>query len=80
MGSMSLTHWIIVAIVVLILFGRGRISETMGEFGKGLRSFKQGMSEKDQPEAPGKAPQISQPQAEADKTGSATGDRTASDR
>ncbi|AZI36816.1 Sec-independent protein translocase protein TatA [Caenibius tardaugens NBRC 16725] len=79
MGSMSLTHWIIVAIVVLILFGRGRISETMGEFGKGLRSFKQGMSEKDEPEAPGKASQISQTPPEAEKTAAST-DRATSDR
>ncbi len=58
MGSFSLTHWIIVAIVVLVLFGRGRISETMGEFGKGLRSFKEGMADKDPAEAP--KPQIGQ--------------------
>ena len=69
MGSMSLTHWIIVAIVVLILFGRGRISETMGEFGKGLRSFKDGMSEKDDADAAKRAaPQIGQTAPDADKT------------
>ena len=68
MGSMSLTHWIIVAIVVLILFGRGRIAETMGEFGKGMRSFKDGMSDKDDADtAKRPAPQISQTAADADK-------------
>ena len=36
---------LIVAIVVLVLFGRGRISEMMGDFGKGISSFKQGMTE-----------------------------------
>ncbi|MDE1466997.1 Sec-independent protein translocase subunit TatA [Aurantiacibacter sp. D1-12] len=36
---------LIVAIVVLVLFGRGRISEMMGDFGKGISSFKKGMSE-----------------------------------
>jgi sec-independent protein translocase protein TatA len=50
MGSMSLVHWIVVAIVVLLLFGRGRISETMGDFGKGLKSFRQGMAEDDRSE------------------------------
>lgn len=45
MGSFSLLHWIIVALVVLVLFGRGRISEVMGDFGKGISSFKKGMSE-----------------------------------
>ena len=45
MGGLSLPHLIILALVVLILFGRGRISEMMGDFGKGIKSFKQGMSE-----------------------------------
>jgi sec-independent protein translocase protein TatA len=45
--GLSLPHLIILAIVVLVLFGRGRISEMMGDFGKGIKSFKQGMSEED---------------------------------
>jgi sec-independent protein translocase protein TatA len=45
MGAVSLPHLIILALVVLILFGRGRISEMMGDFGKGIKSFKQGVSE-----------------------------------
>ena len=36
---------LIVAVVVLILFGRGRISEMMGDFGKGISSFKKGKTE-----------------------------------
>lgn len=48
MGSMSISHWLIVAIVVLVLFGRGRISETMADFGKGISSFRRGLSEEDQ--------------------------------
>lgn len=48
MGSMSISHWLIVAIVVLVLFGRDRISETMADFGKGISSFRRGMSEDDQ--------------------------------
>ena len=47
MGSLSLPHLIIVAVVVLVLFGRGRISEMMGDFGKGIKSFKQGMNEEE---------------------------------
>jgi sec-independent protein translocase protein TatA len=34
---------LLLGIVVLVLFGRGRISDVMGEFGKGLRSFKDGL-------------------------------------
>ena len=47
---MSLGPWqlIIIAIVILVLFGRGRISEMMGDFGKGIKSFKQGMNEEDE--------------------------------
>ncbi|WP_428332229.1 Sec-independent protein translocase subunit TatA [Novosphingobium sp.] len=45
MGGLSLPHLIIVALVVLVLFGRGRISDMMGDFGKGIKSFKEGMSE-----------------------------------
>lgn len=43
--GMSLPHLAILAIVILVLFGRGRISEMMGDFGKGIKSFKQGMTE-----------------------------------
>ena len=44
---MSLGPWqlIIIAIVILVLFGRGRISEMMGDFVKGINSFKKGMNE-----------------------------------
>ncbi|PEQ12912.1 Sec-independent protein translocase TatA [Novosphingobium sp. PC22D] len=45
MGGLSLWHWIIVLLVVLILFGRGRISEIMGDFGKGIKSFKDGIND-----------------------------------
>ncbi|MEO8560193.1 MAG: twin-arginine translocase TatA/TatE family subunit [Rhodospirillales bacterium] len=44
MGSFSVMHWLIVLAVVLLLFGgRGKISQLMGDFGKGLKSFKKGM-------------------------------------
>jgi sec-independent protein translocase protein TatA len=44
MGSMSIWHWLIVLAVVLLLFGgRGKISQLMGDFGKGLKAFKKGV-------------------------------------
>ena len=53
MGGLSLPHLLILALVVLVLFGRGRISEMMGDFGKGIKSFKSGMSEEaDRPASP----------------------------
>ena len=38
---------LIIALVILVLFGRGRISEMMGDFGKGVKSFKKGLDEED---------------------------------
>jgi sec-independent protein translocase protein TatA len=44
MGSFSIWHWIIVLAVVLLLFGgRGKVSQLMGDFGKGLSAFKKGV-------------------------------------
>ena len=45
MGSMSIWHWIVVIAVVLLLFGRGKISELMGDVAQGIKAFKKGMSE-----------------------------------
>ncbi len=47
MGFGSVWHWVIVLAIVLILFGRGRVAEIMGDFGKGIKSFKQGISDED---------------------------------
>jgi sec-independent protein translocase protein TatA len=47
MGSMSLWHWIVVIGVVLLLFGRGKISELMGDVAQGIKAFKKGMSDTD---------------------------------
>ncbi|MDB5697645.1 MAG: twin-arginine translocase TatA/TatE family subunit [Alphaproteobacteria bacterium] len=49
MGGFSLWHWLIVGIVILLLFGKGRFSDMMGDVAKGLKSFKKGMSEDDEP-------------------------------
>jgi sec-independent protein translocase protein TatA len=52
MGSLSLWHWIIVLAVVLLLFGgRGKISQLMGDFGKGLQAFKKGVGAQDEQQA-----------------------------
>ena len=52
MGSFSLVHWVILILVVMLLFGRGRISDLMGDFAKGINSFKKGLAEGDTPPAP----------------------------
>ena len=56
MGSFSIWHWLIVLLIVLVLFGRGRVAEIMGDFGKGIKSFKQGMNEDET--KPGAAPKV----------------------
>lgn len=69
LGPMQL---LIIALVILVLFGRGRISEMMGDFGKGIKSFKQGMNEPeerdDKPAARIEAPAAGAEARTTDKT------------
>ena len=55
-GGLSVWHWLIVLVVVVVLFGRGRISEVMGDFGKGIKSFRRGISEDSPPVASAATP------------------------
>ena len=52
MGGASIWHWVVVGIVVMLLFGRGKISELMGDAAKGIKAFKKGMTEDDSAAAP----------------------------
>lgn len=45
MGATSIWHWIILLVVVVLLFGSGRISSVMTDVAKGIKSFKKGMAE-----------------------------------
>ena len=45
MGTFSIWHWLIVLAIVVLLFGRGRIPELMGDVAKGIKNFKKGMSD-----------------------------------
>jgi len=47
MGSFSIWHWMVVLLVVLLLFGSGKVSNLMGDFAKGIKSFKKNMAEPD---------------------------------
>src|SRR5579871_5629117 len=71
MGSFSLMHWIVVLAIVLILFGAGKLPRVMGDFAKGIKAFKAGMQEGDEP-GPGTAPaaQVPPPAAAASPAGS----------
>jgi sec-independent protein translocase protein TatA len=45
MGSFSIWHWLVVLLVVLLLFGGGKVSGLMGDFAKGIKAFKKNMAE-----------------------------------
>ena len=47
MGGLSIWHWLIVLVVVLLLFGTNKVSGLMGEFGKGIKTFKRNVSDDD---------------------------------
>ena len=55
MGGFSLWHWLIVGLVILLLFGKGRFSDMMGDVAKGLKSFKKGMTEDEEAAAAAEA-------------------------
>jgi sec-independent protein translocase protein TatA len=67
MGTFSWMHWVLVIGVFLLLFGgRGKISELMGDFAQGIKSFKKGMA--DEPEV--KAEARTEPVKSLDHVGS----------
>jgi sec-independent protein translocase protein TatA len=57
MGGLSIWHWLVVGVIVMLLFGKGRFSDMMGDVAKGIKSFKKGMSEEDEPAKPVAQPQ-----------------------
>ena len=53
MGGLSIWHWLLLAVVVMLLFGKGRLSDIMGDAAKGIKSFKKGLADEDEtPAAP----------------------------
>ena len=45
MGGLSIWHWMVVLLVVLLLFGTGKVSTLMGDFAKGIKAFKKNMAD-----------------------------------
>jgi sec-independent protein translocase protein TatA len=54
MGSFSLVHWLLVIVVILLLFGAGKLPRLMGDFAKGLKTFKNEMKDDDKGDSPPK--------------------------
>jgi len=50
--GISLTNLIIILVIVLVLFGAGKLPKVMGDIGKGLKNFKDGLNEKDEDKKP----------------------------
>ncbi len=71
MGGFSIWHWLVVGILVLLLFGKGRFSDMMGDVAKGIKSFKKGMTEEDavppRIDATPAAPPVIEAEKQADK-------------
>ena len=70
MGSLSIWHWIVVMAVVLLLFGRGKISDLMGDVAQGIKAFKKGMQDDD------KAPEKTEPVKSIDHGATPSATRT----
>ncbi len=68
MGSFGPVHWVIVAVVVLLLFGgRGKLSGLMGDAAKGIRAFRDGLKGEETPPPAAAPPPQPLPRAEAEK-------------
>jgi sec-independent protein translocase protein TatA len=60
MGSFSMMHWLVVLLIVLLLFGAGKLPRVMGDFAKGIKAFKSGMKEEEEADA-GASPRVAPP-------------------
>ncbi len=58
MGGLSIWHWLVVGVLVMLLFGKGRFSDMMGDVAKGFKSFKKGMADEDEAAAAAPSPRI----------------------
>lgn len=61
MGGFSLTHWLVVLVIILILFGAGKLPRVMGDFAKGIKNFKGGMKDDDPASTPAKIEDAGEP-------------------
>lgn len=63
MDFFSVPHLILILVIVVVLFGAGKMPRIMGDFAKGIKAFKAGMKDEDEPAAP--PPQVAPPPASA---------------
>jgi len=72
MGSFSLMHWIVVVAIIVILFGAGKLPRVMGDFAKGIKTFKAGMKEDNETETAASPAHLLPPGATGDSAVSAS--------
>ena len=51
---MSLVHWLVVILVIIVIFGAGRLPSVMGDIAEGIKAFKRGMKDEDTSSSPPK--------------------------
>ncbi len=67
--GLSTTHLLLLLLVIVLLFGRGKIADLMGDFGRGIKSFKNAMNEETPAVKPADPKVIDQPgQTDRDRT------------
>lgn len=67
-GFGSIWHWVIVLVIVLLLFGAGKLPRLMGDMAKGVKAFKAGLKDEDEAKAEEAAPKPIDNQAQANAT------------
>lgn len=65
MGISSIWHWLIVLLVVLLVFGAGKLPRVMGDLAKGIKNFKSGMKDASEDDAEKPVPVVEAPGATA---------------
>lgn len=65
MMGLSVTHLMIFLLIVLLLFGAGKLPHVMGDFAKGIKAFKSGMKEEDEQAAVPQKQQVPPPASTA---------------
>lgn len=64
---MSLVHWLVVILVIIVIFGAGRLPSVMGDMAEGIKAFKKGMKDEEHP-APKKVEEVKVYENRADET------------
>lgn len=74
MGSFSIWHWLIVLVIVVLLFGAGKIPKLMGDVAKGVKAFKKGLKDEVDVDDADSLASVAQPQQRLDNSTTKTVD------